>query len=146
MRNFVSRICSNRWLNIGCRLVLALVFVYAAVGKIEKPGEFADSVIAYRILPIFLVNLFAITLPWVELFGGLSLLPRASAKYGALTLLGMNVIFMVAIGLAIVRGLHIDCGCFTQCSAGSTASWLLILRDGGLILLCLPILSEHQTA
>jgi len=122
-------------------LVLAGVFIYAAIGKIMRPDEFADDISGYRILPMAYINLFAVTLPWIELFGGVAVfLPGIVAKHGALLFLGMNTMFICAVASAIARGLHIECGCFNQCSLETNVGWIVIARDVGLLLLCLPVL------
>lgn len=135
-----SRMRLRGWFDIVCRVVLAGVFICAGIGKILKPGEFADAVAAFKILPIALVNIFAIVLPWVELLSGLALLHRASSRHGALMMIGLNLMFMVAVASAMTRGLDIECGCFTLSHAHSKVGWGLLARDGGLLLLCLPIM------
>lgn len=139
MRRWISRIYTSRWLNIGCRLLLAAVFIRAGVGKILRPEDFANATAGYRILPMELINIFAVVMPWVEVLAGIAVLPRVTASSGAFVLLGLNLVFIVAIGSAIARGLHVECGCFSSCSTDSSIGWWLILRDLGLVLTCLPV-------
>ncbi|MCE5315199.1 MAG: MauE/DoxX family redox-associated membrane protein [Armatimonadota bacterium] len=129
-----------------CRIILAVVFIYAAVGKMLDPSKFADSVAGFRILPIWTVNIFAIVLPWVELLCGISLLTGIIARSGGLLLAGLNVVFIVAAASAMARGLSIECGCFTLSRAHDNVGWSLIARDVGFILLCIPIVlhSAHS--
>ncbi|HSG27473.1 MAG TPA: DoxX family protein, partial [Candidatus Krumholzibacterium sp.] len=57
------------------RIVLALVFIYAALQKIDKPLLFADEIRMYGVIdrgPF--LYLMAIVLPWVEILCGVSLL------------------------------------------------------------------------
>jgi uncharacterized membrane protein YphA (DoxX/SURF4 family) len=129
-----------------CRLALAVVFIYAAIGKITHPGEFAEAVAAFKLLPIVLVNVFAIILPWIELASGLALLHRVSARHGALLIAGLNLIFMIAAASALARGLDIRCGCFTLSHAHTKLGWSLIARDAAFLALCLPILLHHTRA
>jgi uncharacterized membrane protein YphA (DoxX/SURF4 family) len=129
----------SRWLIICCRVILSAVFIYAAIGKIIHPKEFADSVAAFRILPIVAVNIFAIVLPWVELLAGLFLLSGLLVRSSALLLIVLNVAFMVAVGSAIARGLDIECGCFTLSKAHDKVGWAIIARDIIFLMLCITI-------
>jgi uncharacterized membrane protein YphA (DoxX/SURF4 family) len=109
----------NRWrltadgiLNIALRLILGGVFVFAGALKIYEPGKFALDIANYRLLPHDLINLFAITLPWVEVLAGLFLLAGVWLSASALIVLAMTIMFFLAISSALARGLDIQCGCF----------------------------------
>lgn len=143
MIRWVRKIISNKWFVLGCRVVLAGVFISAAIGKIAKPADFADATAGYQILPRSLVNVFAVTMPWVELLAGLAVLGRPIMVYGAAVMIELNVMFIAALGWAIARHLHIECGCFSSCNTDSTVGWALIARDTLLILTCMPILARH---
>ena len=56
------------------RLALAVTFIWACIHKIYNPYEFGLQVATYQILPLSLVNLQTIILPWVELVVGLLLI------------------------------------------------------------------------
>ena len=62
-----------RWLWRIIRLGLGGVFIYASFDKIRYPDQFAQAVYNYHLLPDFLVNAFAVFLPWLELVSGLFL-------------------------------------------------------------------------
>ncbi len=94
------------------RLFLAGVFIYAGIGKIADPAGFADEIDNYRMLPYILVTLMAAILPWVEVFCGVLLLFGTWVRGTSLLLILMNVVFIIAIGSAMARGLDIECGCF----------------------------------
>lgn len=103
----------RRLLVIAARVLLGLVFVYAAVYKIKYPPGFAKEIFAYGIVPDSLVNLMAIYLPWLELLAGLALVvgvaPRAAGAITACLL----VVFLLAIGTRFARGeTDFECGCF----------------------------------
>ncbi len=140
MKGLVSRALTSRLFDIICRIVLSGVFIYASVGKIAAPDRFADAVLAYRVIPMPLTNIVAIVLPWIELFAGLALIPNSLAKSGGLILAGLNLVFLVAAGSAMARGLDISCGCFSTASVHARVGWDLIARDLILLVLCLPIM------
>jgi putative oxidoreductase len=139
MRNILSWLLTSRHVAVACRLLLAAIFIYAAVGKVLRPSEFADSVAGFRILPISLVNIFAIVLPWVEVLCGLSLITGLFMRSGVILLSALNIVFIAAAASAMARGLSIECGCFTLSHAHDTVGWSLITRDIGFLLLCLLI-------
>jgi uncharacterized membrane protein YphA (DoxX/SURF4 family) len=116
------------------RALLAVVFIWAAIHKVVHPGEFALTVATYQILPLSLINLQAIGLPWVELLVGLTLLVGLWTRESALVTVGMNVMFIVAILVTLYRGEEILCGCFASEEAGHEIGWDLVFRDFGLML------------
>jgi len=120
-------VLTNRTALAVVRWLVGLVFLVSAVGKIADPAGFAESVAAYRILPNFLINPFAMVLPWVEVFVGLSLINRISVSGSALLAIVLSFVFLVAVISAMARGLDIECGCFTV--AKSKVGWELIARD-----------------
>lgn len=121
-------IFEHRWLNLILRYVLGIIFVYAAIEKIAVPEEFAKSIMNYRMLPLFSVNIVALLLPWTELLAGLGLIAGVSVRSNALLILGMLAVFSVAIVVALIRGLDISCGCFGTASA-STIGWERLGED-----------------
>ncbi len=100
-------------------IVLGLIFIYSAVPKILEVEYFARAVRNYRILPVWSHNIVALWMPWMELIAGFCLVFKVWERGGATLILGMMVIFLIAVISAVLRGLDIDCGCF-----GRTASQL----------------------
>lgn len=120
----------HQWIGLLARLYLGGVFLFACWHKIVHPDSFAVDVATYQILPLPLVNLFAITLPWVELGAGLMLVLGFRARSGALLTSGMMVMFIVALIIALAKGLDMSCGCFaSQGSEEDPISYRTVLRD-----------------
>lgn len=117
------------------RLTLGVVFIWAAWHKIIVPGEFALTVATYQMLPLSLINLQAIGLPWVEVLVGAALILGLWTRESALITIGMNIMFIVAIIVTLYRGDEIMCGCFASADAGHQIGWDLVIRDFGLLLL-----------
>jgi uncharacterized membrane protein YphA (DoxX/SURF4 family) len=127
-----SGLCVAIW---ATRLALAGVFLYAAFPKIADPAGFAKSIFNYQLLPDAAINPLAIFLPWLELVCGVALLAAPPLRRGALFLIaGMLVVFVVAIGAAMLRGLNIDCGCFSTSGAGTQAALPHLVLDIALLL------------
>jgi uncharacterized membrane protein YphA (DoxX/SURF4 family) len=89
------------------------VFIYASVGKLFRPEDFAKAILRYEFLPIYFVNIMAIVMPWVEFFTGvlliLGIFKKASSMIASISL----VVFLIALISAFARGLDISCGCFS---------------------------------
>lgn len=124
-------------------LAVAATFVVASLDKIANPGDFAQSVYRYRLLPLALLHPFALTLPWLELVAGLALLLPWLRRGAALLCALMSLMFIAALGLALARGLDINCGCFTA-GGGHGVDLGLIGRDILLLTACLPLLRRAR--
>lgn len=122
-----SRGITMRVLYHVCRIVLGIVFVYASYHKIVRPDQFAESMGNYRILPYYLVNLFAITLPYVEALFGFLLIIQFATPAAALGLNVLMVVFLVALVSAVLRGIDTGCGCFS--ATAEPISAVQIMRD-----------------
>jgi putative oxidoreductase len=114
------------------RLYLGALFVIASWHKIMVPRDFAVDIATYDLLPLSLVNLAAITLPWLELACGALLLLGLCVRAAALLVAAMLLVFMGAVAAALTRGLHLSCGCFAShaAQAEDPISYLTLLRDG----------------
>ena len=99
------------------RYYLAWVFISACIHKIQEPAAFAIDVATYQILPLSLINLMAITLPWIELGAGIMLIVGFRSRAASLMIAGMMVVFMIALKMALDKGLDMSCGCFASSAA-----------------------------
>ena len=120
-----------RLLLLVLRVVLGVIFVYAAWVKLRDPWQlFAMSIDSYRILPLRAVELAAHIIPWAELAVGLWLITGLWLRIsGALVSLLMLTFFVMMLR-AYAKGMAIDCGCF---GPGEAISWKTLLRDGTLL-------------
>ena len=123
-----------RLLNFLLRLIVGGVFVFAAVIKIFDPLAFAADIGNYRLMPRELLHPVAILLPWVELGAGLLLVLGFWRRASALIITVLCVVFLVAIGQALARGLDIHCGCFGTVAAGRVGLRNLLI-DGALLVM-----------
>jgi uncharacterized membrane protein YphA (DoxX/SURF4 family) len=127
-------------LALPARLYLGFVFIYACVHKIADPGVFALDVATYQLLPLQLVNLTALVLPWVELVAGVMIVVGFRTRAAAFLIAGMMVVFMVALGWALHQDLDMSCGCFASSSEHDPISAMTMLRDAGWLALSLYVL------
>lgn len=120
---------------IAGRWLLAGTFAWACVHKIAEPFDFALQVATYQILPLSLINLMAIVLPWLEAVVAAMLVIGLWTRAASLVVAGLNVMFIIAISLALSAKLHLQCGCFASAGAGEEMDVSLIVRDVGLFLI-----------
>ena len=129
------------YLALPVRLYLAVIFLMACYHKIIEPGSFALDIATYQILPLYLVNLMAIILPWVELAAGAMFLSGFRTRAAAILIAGMMLVFTMAISIALAKGLDMSCGCFaSQGAIDDPISFHTILRDLGWLALALYVL------
>lgn len=96
------------------RITLGVVFVYASIEKLADPSAFATSISAYKVLAGTSALVVATILPWVELLCGAGLLFGVYVKGSSTIALVLLLGFTAAVLSALVRGLDIACGCYTQ--------------------------------
>jgi putative oxidoreductase len=108
----MNKLFSNKYLLFIIRIILGFIFIYAGAEKISNPESFAISITNYRLLPITIINFFAITLPWIELVAGILIVFGISVKENSAIIFSMLLVFTLAIVISLFRGLSIDCGCF----------------------------------
>jgi len=128
----MGRILTGRELNLVLRLFLGGLFVFAAWHKVMEPVGFAMSVRGYKIIPFAYSNLFALAISWSELVAGVLLILGIFTRKAAGAVAILLVMFITAIALVVVRGMTVDCGCFSS-EGGASASWLLIVRNIALL-------------
>jgi uncharacterized membrane protein YphA (DoxX/SURF4 family) len=139
MMKIILAIIRHRYTHLACRLAIGAIFIYGSLDKIAHPALFAKTVYYYRSLPAWLVNIFSLCLPWVELVCGVLLVLGLYVRECALILILCFFSFTVGMGLAILRDIDIHCGCFST-TGGAKVSWLLIIRDLSLVLLPIQLL------
>lgn len=122
-----------------CRWVLGLIFIVASIYKIAAPAEFARAIYNYQILPDILINPIALVLPWIELICGIFLIVGFYTAGSIRLVTAMLVVFIVALSINLVRGVDIDCGCFSAGSGEGNAITqaidtitILTMGEGGL--------------
>jgi uncharacterized membrane protein YphA (DoxX/SURF4 family) len=127
--NKINNLLSSTPLQVLARLVLGGIFIYASLGKIGQPLEFAKIIKNYQVLPEFLVTLPALVLPWLELLAGVLLIAGIWTRSAALLLSGLLLAFILALGVNAVRGIDVSCGCFSTSAADTENAYVLIFRD-----------------
>lgn len=131
----------HRWLGLGARLYLGALFLWASLHKIQNPESFAIDVATYQVLPLITLNLFSLSVPWVELCVGLMLMLGLRVRAAGLIVSLLMISFMVALSSALAQGLDLSCGCFASQSVKEQdpISWRTLLRDAAWLALSLYV-------
>ena len=114
---------------LAIRVLVSLVFLTAAYGKLRHWTAFQGVVANYRLLPQGLVAPVAYALPPIEVLLGASLLLNLATPWPELSAAALLILFAVAMGVNLLRGRrNIDCGCF-QSALKQTLNWTLVGRN-----------------
>ncbi len=132
----IRAVVTHRWTVRACQIAIGAIFAYAALNKLGDLPAFAKQIHNFRILPVAAENLVAMTLPWMEIVAALALILGVRARSGGVVVAGMLAVFTVAVILAILRGLSIECGCFGKASA-STVGAVKVAQNLGMLALAL---------
>jgi hypothetical protein len=124
------------WLLI--RTIVSGLFIVAGLLKLRDAELTIISVYQYQLMSWESAGVLAATLPWIEIAGGVGIwLPKLRLG-GATLCLGLTVLFIAALGSAVVRGLDVSCGCFGTSDMHVTAmkrlgeDMVLLVLCGGL--------------
>ncbi len=132
---------SGRSSVVCCSRVFALaglvaVFGYSGLHKIIDPAGFSLSVFRYHLLPYASVNTVSLWIAWLELVCAFALLFVPLFRESALWLhFGLLIMFSLGIGINLIRGSHMACGCFSFSPMAPPIGWLGLLKNLGLMIL-----------
>jgi len=109
------------------RLLLAAVFLVAAIAKLRDPAGSRKAVGDFG-MPAALASPFAFMLPFAEIAVAVALVPTASAWYGAAGALVLMAVFTAAIIVNLLLGRRPDCHCFGELT-NSAIGWPTVARN-----------------
>ena len=120
---------------LALRAIIGGVFLQSGWAKLEVMPQFIKSVQNYELLPADLAYFYANALPWAEILAGVYLLLGLFIPFAALLTGSMLLSFLIAIGMVLLRGDAIDCGCFIG-GKQEPVTWGLFFRDLLMLLGC----------
>lgn len=135
MKNVLSVIIS---------ILLGLLFIYTGVVKITGISSFYHNVTLYHLLPDVAAWYWAHYLPWLEVTAGMGLWLKQTRAAACVIIASLLLVFILAIVSAMLRGLHIECGCFGKGARSSDYTWILV-RDALLLVASLYLLRLTAT-
>ena len=141
-----SRWIFSGYVQLALRVIIAAVFIYAGLHKINNPLMFADQIKMYEVIgasPILYVA--AVFLPWLEIVCGITLLTGVFIRGGSLI---VSILMAVFLGVVVYRAIgimnaadipfseiHFDCGCGFE----PTYAWKKITENTILLIFSLLI-------
>jgi len=139
----MKTLLSNDYFILGVRIVLGFIFVIASIEKMADPAAFANSIGNYKLVSPSIGLIVASFLPWIELLSGLALLFGLFSRGSSLLILIMLVVFTGGVISAVLRGLDISCGCFTQDPSVGKVGWYKVGENIAMILGSLVLFYSH---
>lgn len=100
------------WLYLALRLGLGAVFVYAGAVKLMDIKAFGVIIARHGLVPEGLLLPVALGLPAMEVLAGLGLILEVRGSLNAVS--ALLLLFCGVLWFGILRGLEIDCGCFSE--------------------------------
>lgn len=132
--NKIIKILSNDYLNLAVRILIGGLFIFTAISKLADLSVFAKEIDNYNIVPMYLINIFSLLLPWVELLCGIFLLTGIRVRANSVLSISLYSMFIIAILIAMLQGLSINCGCHTKILA-DRVGFAKVFQNTGLLLL-----------
>jgi len=102
------------------------------------PAALAGTIKGFRVLHTDLIPYAAFAIPWTEVVCAFALLLGLSARGAARIIIGLLVIFCLAMVSVIIRGIDVDCTCFGK-FLGGAVGWLSIARNVVLMAIMMPV-------
>ena len=119
-------------------VLFGALFIWSGVYKIRNPEAFALTIYRFHLIPHSLINILALTLPWVELVAGVSLIVSNIFRSAAMRIvLALLFVYTAAIAVVITKGMEVPCGCFSGGLAQDAVSAWTILRNA--VIICLGV-------
>lgn len=125
------------YLTVGCRWLLALVFLTAGIPKLFTLDRFAETVAAYGLIPDMIVTPVALGIVLLEILAAVGLLLKR--KWALWLSAALMLVFISVLSYGLWLGLDIDCGCFGPdegLAGGSSSLRTALIRD---IVLMVPL-------
>ncbi len=140
----MKTLLSNDYLILALRIVLGFIFVIASIEKMADPAAFSTSIGNYKLISPTTALTVATYLPWIELLSGLAILFGIFSRGSSLLILIMLVVFTGGVVSAVLRGLDISCGCFTQDPSVGKVGWYKVGENIAMILGSLVLFYSHS--
>jgi uncharacterized membrane protein YphA (DoxX/SURF4 family) len=135
--NPLTILLSNKIFILVIRFALGGLLLYSSIHKIAEPNQFAVAIRAYKLLPLQFTNIFAIVVGWSEALTGVMLIFGVMTRKAAGAATILLVLFTVAVVSTVVRGMVIDCGCFST-KGGEATDAIAVLRN--IFLICAALM------
>lgn len=144
-KGWLSKLVGNRYVVLVCRLLLGLVFLLSAVGKLVDLQGSVDAVYGFNVFPLGFAHFAGLVVPFIELAMALGLIFGVLTRLASLGASIMSVaFFLVKAHVLFIQGRQIDCGCFGALM--STMASVTIYMDIPMLLMGLVIIAAPDAA
>ena len=131
------------------RIILGIVFIYASYHKILDPAVFSKNIHNFHTTDnlIWVENLVALILPWLELIVGVFLIFGVFLEGSTSITIGLYIFFIIILSQAVFRGIDVHCGCFTtEADAGVTDVRMELIKHIGenFVLLSMAFIIKYK--
>lgn len=110
-QNGLDRHPAIEFLSLAIRIGLGIIFLVSGAEKLGDLNGFAQAISKYELIPVVLSNFFASLVVWTEIAVAVLLISGAAVRGAAMMTGTLLTMFIIAILIAMIRGLEIDCGC-----------------------------------
>jgi putative oxidoreductase len=142
---WLSKLVGNRYAVLACRLILGLIFLLSAIGKLMDLQGSVDAVYGFNVFPLGFAHIAGLVVPFIELLMALGLLFGVLTRLAALGASIMSIaFFLVKAHVLLIQGRQIDCGCFGALM--STMASVTIYMDIPMLLMGLVIVAAPASA
>lgn len=128
MQKLIS-LLENPVLTLVLRVLLGCLFLYGGASKLSDLKSFAEAIENYQLLPLGVINFFALFVPWLEVLAGIAVITGILLRGGAFLLTLLMLIFTAAIALSIANGVDITCGCALPFSDAARVGWKKLVEN-----------------
>ena len=104
----------NPKLTFAFRLLLGLTLLVFGASKLPELGNFTDTVLSYKVLPVTLAETYAVVLPWSEvIIGSLLILGLGLRLVAPAAILVIASLIAGTAGSLYILGTKGPCGCMS---------------------------------
>ena len=126
------------------RIACGVLLIYSSSDKLGDPSKFLKIIENYHVLPVDLLPLAAVVIPWLEFFTGLCLAMGFQSRGAAFLFCALMGIYTLALAWNLAQGTEMNCGCFAMDATEKLTGWT-VLRDLVFFLAGFFVLSAKQT-
>ena len=109
----IGQSMANKTLEQGLRVFIASVLLLTGIGKLLDVPGFIKVIDTYKIVPIFLQPVVAVSMVLIELKIAENLFRKLNLKLTVLAATGLHIGFTLLATITLLRGIEIpNCGCF----------------------------------
>jgi putative oxidoreductase len=135
----------NQYVVLACRLILGLIFLLSAIGKLVDLQGSVDAVYSFNVFPLAFARFAGLVVPFIELLLALGLIFGVLTRLAALGASIMSIsFFLVKAHVLFIQGRQVDCGCFGALM--STMASVTIYMDVPMLVMGLVIMAAPASA